>query len=68
MGNANSAFFYHYARLIEILTAIERVGQIIDYTDLQSAYLRADAGVNQLEGVGCSEAHCSITTRSTPMA
>jgi NAD-reducing hydrogenase large subunit len=55
-GAVNSAFYYHYARLIEVLTAIERIEQMIDDTDLQSDHLRADAGVNQLEGVGCSEA------------
>jgi NAD-reducing hydrogenase large subunit len=55
-GAVNSAFFYHYARLIEILTAIERIEQILDDPDLQSDYLRANAGVNQREGVGCSEA------------
>jgi NAD-reducing hydrogenase large subunit len=62
-GAVNSAFFYHYARLIEILTAIERIEQMVDDPDLCSnagrgyeRVLRVDAGVNQLEGVGCSEA------------
>jgi NAD-reducing hydrogenase large subunit len=55
-GAVNSAFFYHYARLIEILTSVERIEQMLDDPDLQSEHLRADAGVNQLEGVGCSEA------------
>lgn len=55
-GAVNSAFFYHYARLIEILTSIERIEQMVDDGDLQSPHLRADAGVNQLQGVGCSEA------------
>lgn len=55
-GAVNSAFFYHAARLIEILTSLERIEQMIDDSDLQSDHLRADAGVNQLYGVGCSEA------------
>ncbi len=55
-GAVNSSFFYHYARLIEILTAIERIEQMMDDGDLQSEHLRARAGINQLEGVGCSEA------------
>ncbi|HEY7328817.1 MAG TPA: Ni/Fe hydrogenase subunit alpha [Gemmataceae bacterium] len=55
-GAVNSAFFFHYARLIEILTAIERIEQTVDDPDLQSDHLRAHAGVNQLEGIGCSEA------------
>ncbi|HZV05287.1 MAG TPA: Ni/Fe hydrogenase subunit alpha [Gemmataceae bacterium] len=55
-GAVNSAFFYHYARLIEILTSVERIEQMVDDADLQSTHLRAHAGVNQLEGIGCSEA------------
>src|SRR5579883_324981 len=55
-GAVNSAFFYHYARLIEILTSVERIEQKVDDADLKSTHLRAHAGVNQLEGIGCSEA------------
>jgi NAD-reducing hydrogenase large subunit len=55
-GAVNSSFFYHYARLIEVLTALERIDQTLDDPDLRSEHLRADAGINQLEGVGCSEA------------
>jgi NAD-reducing hydrogenase large subunit len=52
----SSSFFYHYARLIEILGAVERIEQMLDDPDLQSENLRARARVNQSEGVGCSEA------------
>jgi NAD-reducing hydrogenase large subunit len=52
----NSSFFYHYARLIEILTSVERIEQMLDDPDLHSDRLRATAGINRLEGVGCSEA------------
>jgi NAD-reducing hydrogenase large subunit len=52
----NSSFFYHYARLIEILTCVEQIEQMIADPDLHSDRLRATAGVNRLEGVGCSEA------------
>jgi NAD-reducing hydrogenase large subunit len=52
----SSSFYYHHARLIEILTALERIGQMLDDPDLLSEDLRASAGVNQREGVGCSEA------------
>jgi NAD-reducing hydrogenase large subunit len=55
-GAVNSAFYYHYARLIEILASVEHIEQMVDDPDLQSDHLRADAGVNQLEGIGCSEA------------
>jgi NAD-reducing hydrogenase large subunit len=51
-----SSFFYHYARLIEILTAIERLEELLGDSDLHSEPLRAKAGVNRLEGVGVSEA------------
>ncbi len=53
---ATSSFFYHYARLIEILAAIEYIEQLIDDPDLFSDKIRANADVNQLEGIGVSEA------------
>ena len=55
-GTVTSSFFYHYARLIEILAAIERIELLLDDPDLLSTHLRAKAGINQLEGVGISEA------------
>lgn len=55
-GVALSSFYYHYARLIEILTSLERIGRLLDDPDVLSLRYRARAGINQLEGVGCSEA------------
>jgi NAD-reducing hydrogenase large subunit len=55
-GTVTSSFFYHYARLIEILGAIEKIEQMMDDPDLRSTRLRAEAGINQLEGIGVSEA------------
>jgi NAD-reducing hydrogenase large subunit len=55
-GAVTSSFLYHHARLIEILTSIERVEACLDDPDLQSDDLRADAGINSLRGVGVSEA------------
>src|SRR5258708_20436773 len=52
----SSSFLYHYARLIEILAAIERVEAALDDPELRSEDLRADAGINSLRGVGVSEA------------
>jgi NAD-reducing hydrogenase large subunit len=52
----NSSFFYHLARLIEILAAVERIEQFLDDPELQGEHLRATAGVNQREGIGVSEA------------
>ncbi len=53
---ATSSFLYHYARLIEILGSLERIERMIDDPDLLSPRVRAQAGVNELEGVGVHEA------------
>lgn len=55
-GAVTSSFLYHYARLIEILASIEFVERYMDDAELSSDYLRADAGINSLRGVGASEA------------
>jgi NAD-reducing hydrogenase large subunit len=55
-GIALSSFYYHYARLIEILAATEHLERLLPDSDLLSDRVRASAGVNQLEAVGASEA------------
>ncbi|AFY42970.1 Ni/Fe hydrogenase subunit alpha [Nostoc sp. PCC 7107] len=55
-GTVKSSFFYHYARLIEIVACIEHIEILLDDPDILSTRLRAEAGINQLEGVGVSEA------------
>ncbi len=55
-GAVTSSFLYHYARLIEILTAIERIELMMEDPTLLGNHLRADAGINKPEGVGVSEA------------
>ncbi len=55
-GVVNSSFFYHYARLIEIVACIERIESMLEDSNLYSDRLRAKAGINQLEGIGVSEA------------
>ncbi len=50
------SFYYHYARLIEVLTAIEQAEQILKDPQLMTGELYAEAGRNQAEGIGCSEA------------
>jgi NAD-reducing hydrogenase large subunit len=55
-GTVNASFFYHYARLIEILCATEKIEELLTDADLHSERLRAHGGVNRLEGVGVSEA------------
>jgi NAD-reducing hydrogenase large subunit len=53
---AHSAFLYHYARLIEILHALEKIEAILAMPELLSTHVRATAGVNALEGFGMIEA------------
>jgi NAD-reducing hydrogenase large subunit len=55
-GAVTSSFLYHYARLIEILACVEHIERLLDDPDILSKRLRADAGINQLTGVGVSEA------------
>jgi len=55
-GAVTSSFLYHYARLIEILAALEYIERSLDDAELSSDCLRADAGINSLRGVGASEA------------
>ncbi|TLN00302.1 Ni/Fe hydrogenase subunit alpha, partial [bacterium] len=55
-GAVLSSFHYHYARLIEILYGIERIEQLLNESDILSKNVRAQAGVNNLEGIGVSEA------------
>ncbi len=53
---AHSAFLYHYARLIEIVYALEKIETLLDDTRILETHTRATAGVNALEGVGMIEA------------
>ena len=55
-GSVDSSFFYHYARLIEILYAIERIEQTLNDPDIMSKHVRAFASPNNLEGIGVAEA------------
>lgn len=55
-GTVKSSFFYHYARLIEILASVEHIEILLDDPDILSTRLRAAAGINRLEAVGVSEA------------
>jgi NAD-reducing hydrogenase large subunit len=55
-GAVTSSFLYHYARLIEILAALEYIERLVADPDMHSTDLRADAGINSLRGVGASEA------------
>ncbi|MHB1497594.1 MAG: Ni/Fe hydrogenase subunit alpha [Acidimicrobiales bacterium] len=52
----HGSFHYHWARLIEILHCIDTIGQILSGPDILDQDVRAHAAVNNLEGVGVSEA------------
>ncbi|MCS7315934.1 MAG: Ni/Fe hydrogenase subunit alpha [Bryobacteraceae bacterium] len=51
-----SAFLYHYARLLEVLHALERMQALLEDPEILSPRVRAFAGVNALRGVGIIEA------------
>ncbi|SPF42815.1 Bidirectional hydrogenase H subunit [Candidatus Sulfotelmatobacter kueseliae] len=53
---AHSAFLYHYARLIEITHALEKIEMLLNDPHILDTHVRATAGVNALEGVGMIEA------------
>lgn len=55
-GAVLSSFHYHYARLIEILYALESIAQLLDDPDILSTRVRAHAEPNNLEGIGVAEA------------
>lgn len=53
---AHSSFLYHYARLIEVIYALEAMQVLLQEPDVLEKHVRAEAGVNSLEGVGMIEA------------
>jgi NAD-reducing hydrogenase large subunit len=52
----NSSFHFHYARLIEIIYALERMETLLNDPSILDRHVRATAGVNALEGIGIAEA------------
>ncbi|NLI82750.1 MAG: Ni/Fe hydrogenase subunit alpha [Deltaproteobacteria bacterium] len=51
-----SSFHTHYARLIEILFSLEKIGELIEDPAIMNGHLRSQAGVNNDMGVGIMEA------------
>jgi NAD-reducing hydrogenase large subunit len=51
-----SSFYYHYARLIEILFSVERMGALLRDPEILGKNVRAHASPNRFEGVGILEA------------
>ena len=52
----HGAFHYHYARLIELLHGLEKIGELLEDPAILDTRVRARAGVNALEGIGVIEA------------
>ena len=55
-GPVESSFYYHHARLIDILYGIEKIELILNDPLILDKHVRATAGVNRLEGTGQAEA------------
>ena len=55
-GTATSSFFFHYARLIEVLAAAEQMRTLLEDDTITDPMVRATAGINHLHAVGASEA------------
>jgi NAD-reducing hydrogenase large subunit len=51
-----NSFYYHYARLIEILFSLEKIAETVEDPEITNPRVRSKADVNQLVGVGVSEA------------
>jgi NAD-reducing hydrogenase large subunit len=56
IGPVESSFYYHHARLIDILYGIEKIEEILSDPRILDTHVRATAGVNRLEGSGQAEA------------
>lgn len=55
-GAVLSSFHFHYARLVEIIYALERVSELLESPEILGTQVRAIANPNKSEGVGISEA------------
>jgi NAD-reducing hydrogenase large subunit len=55
-GPVESSFFYHHARLVEVLYGIELIEQILADPLILDKHVRATAGINRLDGAGLIEA------------
>ncbi|HTT71906.1 MAG TPA: Ni/Fe hydrogenase subunit alpha [Anaeromyxobacteraceae bacterium] len=55
-GAVLSSFHYHTARLIEMLYAVEKIGELLEDPEILSDDVQASARRNRFEGVGALEA------------
>lgn len=52
----HGTFYYHYARLIEVLGAVEEAERILKDAQVTSQHTQTFGRLNANEGIGCSEA------------
>jgi NAD-reducing hydrogenase large subunit len=52
----HASMYFHYARLIEVLAAVEMIKAILDLPAVTDTDLLVTAGRNRSQGVGCTEA------------
>jgi NAD-reducing hydrogenase large subunit len=55
-GPVTSSFHYHYARLVEIIYALEAMQRLLNGEDILDKRVRARARGNRYEGIGVAEA------------
>ncbi len=55
-GPVASSFYYHHARLVEMLYGLEKIEEILADPHILDKHVRATAGVNREEGAGHAEA------------
>ncbi|MGA9119541.1 MAG: Ni/Fe hydrogenase subunit alpha [Bacteroidota bacterium] len=55
-GVVNNSFYYHYARLIELLFAVEKVEELLRAPAILGTHVRSRAMINRDHGIGASEA------------
>jgi NAD-reducing hydrogenase large subunit len=55
-GPVLGSFYFHHARLIDILFGIETIERLLNEPDILGTHVRATAGVNRQEGSGMAEA------------
>jgi len=55
-GTVNNSFYYHYARLIELLFAVEKAEVLLHDPAMLGTSIRSRAMINRRAGIGASEA------------
>ena len=55
-GVVQSTFYYHYARLVELLFCVETASKLLHDPEILSEHVMSKAMVNNYEGVGVAEA------------